>query len=254
MLSRRVVFIVSALLTTFCRVDADPTIRIRADFWMPYNGAPDAKKPGYVVELARVAFAPQGVAIDYQTMSWDAALKAARTGEIDAVIGANKTEAQDLVAQTPVGAPTLGLFCRKGFSWHYDAISSLRKVRLGIIQGYSYWDALDAYIAAPKSGAIIPFAGETPLADALKKLDSEEIDVIAETIPVFVWNVKTSGRKMADYALAYTHEGEPIYLAFSKTDQGQKYAAIFDDALKKMRKSGELARILASYGLTDWNE
>lgn len=146
----------------------------------------------------------------------------------------------------------MALFCRKGTSWKYDSIASLKKIRLGVIKGYSYWDSLDSYIAAPNGTGITVFQSDTPLLDALKKLDAEEIDVIAETVPVFVWNVKSSGRKMSDYTLAFTHEGEPIYLAFSKSAQGTRYAAIFDAAIKRMRESGELNRILSSYGATDW--
>jgi polar amino acid transport system substrate-binding protein len=233
---------------------AQPVIRIRADAWMPYNGDPKADKPGYVVEIARAVFGAEGIQVDYQTMPWNDALKAARAGEIEAVIGANKTEADGLIAKTSIGAPRMGLFCRKGFQWGYDSISSLRKARLGVIDGYSYWDSLDAYIANPRGGKVTKFSGDAPLADALAKLDGGELDLVAETIPVFVWSVKYGGRKMGDYWLAYTHEAEPIYLAFAKNEQGAKCSAIFDAALKKMRQSGELKRILENYGLTDWLE
>ena len=252
MFSPKAIGLVVSLIAVGSSLFADPVIRIRADSWMPYNGDPADTKPGYVVELARAAFAEKGMTVEYKTMPWEAALKAVHSGEIEAVIGANKTEAENLIAQTVIGNPTIALFCRKGSAWKYDSILSLKKVRLGVIQGYSYWEALDNYIANSKGSGVTVFQSDNPLIDALKKLDADELDVIAETVPVFIWNVKASGRKMSNYTLAFTHEGLPIYLAFSKSDQGAKYAAIFDAAIKSMRQSGELNRILASYGVPDW--
>ncbi len=66
------------------------TLRLRADSWMPYNGDAGAALPGYTVELARAIFEPRGITVDYQTMTWGDALKAAAAGQIEAVVGANK--------------------------------------------------------------------------------------------------------------------------------------------------------------------
>jgi polar amino acid transport system substrate-binding protein len=234
---------------------ADATLRVRADSWMPFNGDPADKQPGYVVEIAKQVFGPRTINVDYQTLSWDEALKAARAGEIDAVIGANKIEAAELVVpKEPIGAPTMGLFARKDLVWEYANIGSLKKVRLGVIGGYSYWDALDAYIANHPGGTVVVFSGDSPLEEAMAKLEAGEIDVIAETVPVFVWRAKAHGKAMAEYRMPYKHEGEPIYLAFADGENGRRYAAIFDESVRALRKSGELRKILSRYGVADWAE
>ena len=38
---------------------------LRADSWYPYNGDPKAENPGYMVEVARLAFAKAGYQLDY---------------------------------------------------------------------------------------------------------------------------------------------------------------------------------------------
>ncbi|MCX6956780.1 MAG: transporter substrate-binding domain-containing protein [Verrucomicrobia bacterium] len=233
---------------------ADGTLRVRADQWMPYNGDPAKPTPGYVVELARKIFGAQGITVDYQTMPWAEALKAAGAGEIEAVIGANPTEAKGLVLpDEAIGLPRIGLFVRKANPWKFSNVQLLREVRLGVIDGYSYWDSLDEYAKKHTGPEVVWFKGETPLKDALAKLDGAEIDVMAETLAVWVWTVKESGRSPADYRMAYLHQAEPIYLAFAaQGEAGRKYAKIWDAGIKELRKNGTLAAILEKYSVSDW--
>lgn len=231
------------------------TVKLRADQWMPFNGTPEAEKPGYVIDVARAIFVPKGIAVDYVTMPWIDTLKAARAGEIDGAIGANVTEGADLVeGAEPIGVPKMALFVRKEDPWKYENIQSLNTVKLGAITDYSYWDALDAYIKSHADKNITFFKGDNPLTEALTKLNAKEIDVMPETLPVFVWALKSRGLAFADYHIAYLTEGQPIFIAFSKTAQGRHFAKVFNDGLRELRANGQLAKILASYGIEDWKE
>jgi polar amino acid transport system substrate-binding protein len=220
---------------------------------MPFNGTPGDSRPGYVIEIAQKIFSAHGVTLDYQTLPWEQALKSARESSIEAVIGANEKEAAGLIVpQEPVGAPRMALFTMKKTEWRYENLASLSTVRLGVIAGYSYWDALDQYIATHQGVKIVVFDGDTPLHNAIKKLNTGELDVVAESISVFIWTVKANGFSPADYRMAFSYEGEPIFMAFAPTDQGRQYAAWFDQGLRDLRKSGTLTSILAGYGLSDW--
>ena len=88
--------------------------------------------------------------------------------------------------------------------------------------------------------------------EAIAKLDAGEIDVMPETVPVFIWTVKKLGRSPADYRAAYMQPGESIFVAFTKGKNGQRYAKLFDDGVAEMRKSGELKKLLNAYSLEDW--
>jgi polar amino acid transport system substrate-binding protein len=230
------------------------TLRIRADAWMPFNGDPKEEKPGYVIEVARLIFEPAGVTLDYALMPWTESLEAARKGDIDAVIGANPTEAEGLLLPAAsAGMPRIGLFVRKDSAWVYENLHSLRSVKLGAIAGYSYWDAFDAYLKSEQGKKRVTFfEGETPLEDAIGHLKSGKIDVMAETLAVFVWTVRNQGGATGDYRMVFLQAGEPIYLAFAKNNTGAKCAKIFDEGMARLRKSGELAAILKKYGLSDW--
>jgi polar amino acid transport system substrate-binding protein len=232
---------------------AAETLRLRADMWMPYNGDPESKNPGYVVELAKAIFEPQGIKVDYQTMPWVEALESARTGKTDGVIGAGPAELEGLKAPAePIGEPRYVMLVRKDNPWKYEKMASLKGLKLGVIEGYSYWEALDKYIQANKAPAIVVFKGDAPLADGLNQLKAGEIDVMPENMTVFVWTVRSIGMSPSDFRIAYTWQSEPIYLAFSKNEKGEHYAKLFDEGMRKMRASGELAKLLKHYDLTEW--
>jgi len=230
------------------------TLRLRADLWMPYNGDPSAEHPGVAVELARAIFEPQGIKIDYQTMPWADALEAAREGKIDGVIGASVgTETKGLtVPQESIGEPRVVLLVRKGNTLQYENIASLKNARLGVIEGYTYWDALDEYIKNNSAPKIVTYKGDTPLADGLSDLKSGKIDVMPETLVVFAWTIKGQGLSPSDFHIIHTHQNEPIYVAFASTPAGVKYAKLFDEGLRQMRVSGSLAKLLKGYGMNDW--
>ncbi len=226
-------------------------LRVRADSWMPFNGVPGDEKPGYVVEILHSIFGVDG--IDYQTLAWDEALKQARAGKIDAVIGANPTEAAGLIRPNEsVGIPRIALFALKQNTADCKDVPSLSEVRLGVIVGYSYWDELDAYVNSAPKNKVIVLSGDTPLLDGIKKLKAGEIDMMVETVTVFEWNVKSTGGSVNDFRKAFSHLGVAIYVAFANNPTGAKNAERFDLGIKKLRESGRLEVILNKYGVRDW--
>lgn len=226
-------------------------LHLRADSWMPFNGDPAAEKPGYVIELLREIFEPQGIKIDYQVMPWAEALQAAAAGQIDGVIGANATEAAKLLIGTEsIGEPQFSLFVRKDNPWIYQNMRSLQSVRLGAVEGYSYWESIDGYIKKSASPAVKFYSGNTPAVDALADLSSGRIDVFVESVMVFYWALKTTGQKISDYRAAYTEPTEPLYVAFARNKPGLGYVRKMDEGLARLRASGRYDAILGKYGFS----
>jgi polar amino acid transport system substrate-binding protein len=225
-------------------------LHIRADSWMPFNGDPANEKPGYVVELLRAVFEPQGIKVDYQIMPWTNALKAAATAEIDGVIGANKKEAASLVVGAEsIAEPKFALFVRRDSTWKYESLRSLQSVKLGAIESYNYWDSLDGYLKKSPPAALKFYGGDTPLVEAIADLSAGKIDVLVESVVVFYWAVKGTGKNVADFRIAYTEQSDPLYVAFSPTEQGRKQARLFDRGLRVLRENGRFDAILEKYGL-----
>lgn len=235
---------------------AAETLRIGADQWMPFNGEPQGERPGYVVEILRKVYAAEGITVDYRVVPWADALSQAAKGELDAVIGANLTEAAKLrVPQEEVGAPRVALWVHKSNRWRYTDLRSLLQVRVGVIAEYKYWDSFDDFVAKQPNLKLVKFSGETPLRDALSKMLAGELDVIPETLPVFTWNVKASGLAVSDFTMAYLHPAEPIYVAFSPAHPRiETLVKTWEAGVRKLRASGELNQILQKYGLRDWRD
>lgn len=246
------------LIFTLCfalAANAAETIRLRADLWMPFNGDPAGEKPGYAIEIARKIFIPQGIKIDYQIMPWGDALKAVQDGDIEGVVCASRVEAARLVIPTEsIGESRVGIFVLKTSLWKFENFDSLAKIRLGVQLDYKYWDALDAYIAKNHEPRVIRIGGDSPIDAALAKLKAGEIDAVPETKAVFAWAVSDAGYNASDFQAAYLHESQVLFIAFAKGDRGARYARLFDTGLKTLRQNGELQKILARYGLTDWQK
>jgi polar amino acid transport system substrate-binding protein len=227
------------------------TVVIRADSWMPMNGDPGAAKPGYVVEILKAICKDSGLTLDYQLMPWEESLEAVKAGKIDGVIGASAKEAAGLVVPTEcIGTARVSLWLAKDKLWRYRDVDSLAKVKLGVNSGYSYWDAFDEYTRDHPGPQIVEFSGDNPLADMIKKLKAGELDVVPETEAVFLWNVRELGFSTDDFRAEYTHTGDPVFVAFAAGAKGERLAKLLDAGMAKLRKSGELARILERYGVT----
>jgi len=252
---RALPFAIIVLCAGLCARGADSArvVRLRGDSWMPYNGEPSAPAPGYAVEIARAIFEPAGYSVDYQVMPWADAMQAVKTGAIEGVIGAGAAELKGLVVpREPIGMPVFGLFVRSESTFAFANLSSLQKVRLGAVAGYSYWDALDTYIQGHRdSNRVRLQGGETPLLDAINLLDHGELDVIVEGKTVWLWTIKSSGRSNKDYRPVFQQPGDPIYIAFSP-GAGASLAKIFDEGMARLRASGQLGEILKKYLVGDW--
>jgi len=235
---------------------ASETISIRSDIWPPYNDEPKSNRPGYMVMVLMEIFLRQGYSLDYQTLSWDESLDAVRKGQFNAVIGASKDDAPDFIfPKETFGVSDTAFFVRPETSWKFQGFNSLKKVRLGVIEGYAYDEELDAYITANKeTDRIVTSTGDDPMTDLISKLQNGSIDVIAEDSNVMMSSLLSGKIPVKGVVSAGAlKEKANLYIAFSpKNPKSKELAAKFDAGIKELRSSGKLKAILGLYGLKDW--
>jgi polar amino acid transport system substrate-binding protein len=252
----RITFILSILgVASALPGRAAEPLRVRADNWMPFNGDPQADQPGYVVEILRAIFPAADGGIDYQNMPWDAALKAVDEKSIDAVIGATRVDIQQQKLLAPaeeISVSSIVLFSRKADTWTYKDPASLKAKKLGVVEGYTYWPELDKYIKQADAAQLAQVQGDHPAKDAIELLANQKVDAYPENLEVFFWTVKQLGLQGRDFRIVYRNFGESFFVAFRNDATGQAYAKRFDAGMAQLRKSGELAKILARYGVSDW--
>ncbi len=250
-------FLAMALILTAPAAAGADVIVIRADEWCPYNCAPDSDRPGYMIEIARAVFEKQGHAIDYDVTNWSRAIMLAEKGKIDAIVGAVRAEAPNLIfPDIETGYSINGFFVRKGHGWRFDGMDSLKAVRMGVIQDYGY-GKLDPYIEAGReTDRILVTAGENALELNIRMLLKGRIDAVNEDIAVFRNTAREMGvTDQIDFAGDDGESGEAnaVHIAFSPASPASaERARLLGEGMRNLRAGGELARILERYGLSDW--
>lgn len=227
------------------------SITLAADPWCPHNCEAGSSQEGYMIEIARAAFAMADIEVTYQNVSWARALKQVQDGHIDGVVGALAGEGGNLIfPEEPVGYSRTVLFTHPDSTWVWNGLSSLADQSLLAINGYSYSPELDAYIREkqdqPEKVWII--SGPSPLLRAIELLEQHRFDVFPEDLAVMEWTVhnKPTGIHPRNAGQIYQ---SPAYIAFSpaKAD-APELARILSDGIRALRANGQIANILDRYG------
>lgn len=248
------------LLLIVCAVQGATaeTLSIRSDIWPPYNDDPKSIKPGYMINLLMEIFLPQGYTLDYQQLSWTESLEAVRKGQFNAVLGATKEDAPDFIfPKESFGISDTAFFVKGGNKWKFNGTASLKDIRLGVIESYSYNEELDPYIKANKgTKRIVEATGDEPLAALIRMLQNGQIDAIVEDTNVMFASMISAKVPMGNIVTAGScKEKSTLYVAFSpKNPKSKELAAKFDAGIKTLRSSGKLHAILGLYGLPDWKK
>jgi len=233
-------------------------ITICADNWCPYNCDTDSDKPGYVIEIAKQVFAKSGITVEYKIMPWTRAIAVCRTGEINAIVGAAKSDAPDFVfPSNSLGQSGYSIFVTQGATWTYTGIASLKGKTLGVINDYAYTEELDAYIKENRNDPkkIQVASGIDAKEINIKKLQGGRIDAFVESPSVMLYALNKMGLEDKFKMVGMVGQSDDLYIAFSPAiPKSKDYAKILSDGVAALRKSGALATLLSNYGLKDWKK
>lgn len=230
-------------------------ITLRADEWCPYNCQPNSNEPGFMVEIAEVIFKKAGHTVEYDIMPWSRAIEDARQGKINGIIAAGKDDAPDFIFPEIEQAKMYGAFyVKKGDSWQYKGLDSLKVKVLGVIKDYTYIPEIDKYINDnQKNRKLIQVAsGDTALDSSIKKLLAGRIGVVIEDSNVMSQYIK---KNLGADQLQVAGQLPPddLYIAFSPSNpKSKEYAKMISEGIAELRKSGKITEILNKYGLKDW--
>lgn len=239
-----------ALTTPFSRADARDIILV-ADLWCPYNCYPDSEHPGYMIDIAKAAFTPAGHKVTYRLINWARAVREARRGHFQGIVGAFRGDAPDFVfPDEPLGLSGNAIFVSADNDWRYGGPESLKGMRIGAIRGYDYGDlteALETYALVDVVG------GDNALRTNIRKLVLGRIDAFVAEVSVARYQLERM-HLQADVSLSpESVKYEEAYIAFPPgLEEASDYARLLSDTVRQMRRDGRLQAILARYGLQDW--
>lgn len=232
------------------------TITIVADEWCPYNCAPDTEKLGIFIEIAKKAFEPKGITIDYKIIPWARAVEETRSGKFTAITGASRGDAPDFIfPKTPQTYSVMSFFVPTESTWAYENEESLKNISVGVINGYSYGTEFDTYVkknlANPKY--IQEVSGDDSLEINTNKLLKKRIGALIESGTVMKYYLAENdlSEKIKEAGSLPVDGDQALYIAFSpKNKNAAKYAEILSNTTKAMNESGEMKTLFEKYNIT----
>ncbi len=229
------------------------TLIMEADVWCPVNCAQDAERPGIFVELATQIFAEAGIQVDYRVTNWARAVQDVRSGRANALVGAGVRDAPDfLFGKSAPGISRNCFYARADSTWRYTGLDSLAKIRLGVINGYSYGQELDDYISRyqKEHDRLQLAAGEQALALNVRKVELGRLDALLENTWIMAMYQDQHGNLDDLVEVGCRVPDVPIYIAFSPVlSSSARYRDIFDEGVRRYRQDGRLDALLQRYGI-----
>lgn len=232
-------------------------VRLEADPWCPYNCVPNSAHPGYMIDVARAILSPQGYTVVYRTEPWSRVLVETRQGIVDGALGATFEDGHGLVfGREALGVDHTVVAFAGDRPAHYSGPHSLDGLRIGIIDNYGYNNGgpIDQYLAARRRqdpNSVVVLSTDHALWQLIEMLRLHRIDVLFASGNVLSYTLKMMGLQ-GHLQVRDTAAYNVVNIAFTPDARGRKLARLMDKGIRQLRRSGELTKILAPYGLTDW--
>ncbi len=228
----------------------------------PYTCDPvlDDGKDGFMVEIAKVAFRRAGHTYTVKIEPFPRAMKSVVDGTYDAMTVCNPADVSEsdlLFPEVTSGLATASFIVRKGETWKYTGVESLKQIRLGSVVGYTWSnEAVNQYLQNTQFPAVQNISVEEPVKNNLLKLRLNRTDAYLDIIESAKYMASKIGINFdKEFASAGDLEKTPHYTAFyPQHPKAREYARIMSEGMRALRASGKLAQILAKYGLKDWEQ
>lgn len=247
----------TCLLTTVVSmafvVKAESEIRLGVTERCPYICADNTANQGVLVDIIKNIFDKTDVQVEIQYFPMNRAMRMLDNNKIDGVIGILQRSAPELIyPDESIGQVQYLMYTSEKSDWIYTGLHSLKGQTLGVEVGKSY-GIFDSYIQrhAKDKRVIYPNYGQNSTANLIKLLENEYIDILFEDKNVLDFHTKNmKGGKLKEGG---TIPHDNLYVGFSPSNKhAQKFADMVTSGITDMRKTGELAKIMENYGLSDW--
>lgn len=235
------------------------TLRISTDEWCPYDCVPAQNngKIGYLGELLIAAMQARGHKVEFVEVSYSRGLTLVREGKLNGTTACVKEDAPDFVyTPTPQGKSNATFFSRAGSNWRYTGTDSLKQAKMiGVIKGYDYVDPTVMSYLNQNPENVLKITGERPLERLLQMLISGRLTAIIEDKTVTEYKLKQMNKTGQVVVSGDTPVVINVYIGFSPAiAKSAEYAKILEEEIAKMRLNGQLQKILAPYGMQDWQQ
>ena len=234
----------SALIIALPLTVKAQTVELTTMNWPPFY-AESLEKGGFITVIVEEAFAESGYNSTIEFTGWQNALDNAKNGDKDAIVGGYYSEerAKEYYFSIPIYTVLAGLIKKPDF----------------LINNYSSFEELSQYSIAKLKGTVIgesfdnfPFSKlkEYPeVSDAVKALDSGEVQLYADSLAVAKEAAKAEGIDGSQLQILLPPlEENDLYLLISKSaPNAEELRDAFNKGLISLQASGRYDEILTEF-------
>lgn len=237
-------------------------LQVAIDDYCPYyckadtpGANPLADPPGFVIEILQHAFGSGPNDISYHFLPWKRSILEVSQGKLDALVMITQQEAPELIYPSIEQGRSEGCFYTKLASpWRYTGPESLPQVQLTLISGYLFGEPLNSYLEhAGENPKVNYISGNKALLRIFQMIELGRTQATAEDSMVATYLLQNSALKQS-IGNAGCYQGSlDFYVGFAphNPESGAR-AKTLAQTMSELRSSGQLAKILARYGLKDW--
>lgn len=234
------------------------TLSVSSDEWCPY-ACNDDVLPGFLVEVIKEIAQDNKIKINFSFIPLARALNLAQKGKVDILLAVTPQHITDYhlqSSQLSFGGLYNDFYVTAEKKWRFKSIKDLESqlksgAVLGTINGYQYGEIVDLLLK-DNSQHIFSASGYSPLTKQLKMLKMGRLDILLDSR--FTVQYKLNQLQEKNIVHAGTQGNfSPLFLGFSSS-LSKEIINIFDQGLVTLRQNGRLKKILAKYGIIDWQQ
>jgi polar amino acid transport system substrate-binding protein len=214
-----------------------------------------ADPPGFVIEILQHAFGSGANDINYHFLPWKRSVLEVTQGRLDAIAMISQEEAPELLYPSIEQGRSQGCFYAQHNSpWRYTGAASLAQVRLTLISGYLFGEPLNSYLQQPHEDQQVEYvSGNKALLRIFQMIALGRTQATAEDSMVATYLLQTSELKQRIGNVGCYPSHLDFYVGFAPhSPDSSARAKKLAETMIALRSTGELKKILARYGLSDW--
>lgn len=237
---------------------AADTVKFVSDLYCPFTCAVGARQEGYLVELVRVASAGAPFQIEYAVYPWERALVMIRQGQAEGILAISERRSEGMLRSSVIGFDTIAITSLSALappSLPETDLSWLDQFKLGVVtsplEPENHYEHYLAQRRQESPGGVVTVAGENASALLVRMLVAGRVTAAMENPQVIRHLLHKEFPALRFWQSTIT-EPRPLYIGLRDTPANRAWLAQFEQCLAAMRQDGRLARLMATYGLTDW--
>jgi len=213
--------------------------------WCPYICNPSAKKPGILIEIVEDIFQKEGYQVRFSKIPFNRAVVEIQNNRVQGIVGIVPEVMPSLIfPEEPVISTQFCFFTLPQSKWHYNSLTPYYpETRVAVVAGKK----ISSHIAKAFPNREAIYGVKNTSKRLIEMLNLQRIDAFIEDKTVILYLLQQS-HPVTPLRMAGCVEEKKEYVAFSPTDpQAKTYAKIISDGIRRLRETGRIKEITASY-------